>query len=266
MGMTEAAYIHGTSPEEQARLALLNDLTNKSFIQFLELGPSSSILDVGCGLGILTRRLAGLLPGGEVWGVDASAEQLSQANEALPNLHFRQADAHALPFPENRFDVVFCRYLLEHVADPLAVLREIRRVLKPGGRAFVQENNILANTFDPDCPHFDALWRRFARLQSLVGGDALVGKRLFRLFRQAGFGQVRLSVQPEVHYAGMPTFRTWIENLISNVLPSERQLIERGLATPEEIRLGLEELRSLLADQSASAFFYWNRARGVKES
>ena len=53
--MTEAAYIHGTSPEEQARLALLNDLTNESFLQFLEHGRTSSILDVGCGLGILMQ-------------------------------------------------------------------------------------------------------------------------------------------------------------------------------------------------------------------
>jgi cyclopropane fatty-acyl-phospholipid synthase-like methyltransferase len=79
--MSEAAYIHGTSPDEQARLATLNDLTNEPFLRFLELGPSSSVLDVGCGLGILTRRLAGLLPSGEVWGVAASAEQLSRANE-----------------------------------------------------------------------------------------------------------------------------------------------------------------------------------------
>src|SRR5213078_4059640 len=97
-GMSEAAYIHGTSSDEQARLAMLNDLTNEPFLRFLELGPTSSVLDVGCGLGILTRRLAGLLPGGEVWGVDASAEQLSLTKEDLPNLHFRQADAHALPF------------------------------------------------------------------------------------------------------------------------------------------------------------------------
>jgi SAM-dependent methyltransferase len=264
--MSEAAYIHGTSPDEQVRLAMLNDLTNEPFLRFLELDPTSSVLDVGCGLGILTRRLAGLLPGGEVWGVDASAEQLSRAKEDLPNLHFGMADAHALPFEENSFDVAFCRFLLEHVADPVEVLQEMQRVLKPGGRAFVQENDILANTFDPDCPHFDALWRRFARLQSLLGGDALIGKKLLRLFRQAGFGQVQLSVQPEVHYAALPTFRPWIENLVANVRASQEQLIAKELATAEEVRLGIEDLRGLLADESASAFFYWNRASGVKES
>jgi SAM-dependent methyltransferase len=262
--MADPTYIHGTDPDEQRRLAKLGELTDDPFLRFLEFGPDSAILDVGSGLGNLARRVAAAAPAGEVWGVEHSAAQLARAAADRPNLHFVQADAHALPFPDGRFDVVYCRYLLEHVADPAGVLREMGRVLRPGGRLFAQENDILVARFDPDCPHFDALWRRFVQLQVLLGGDALIGKRLLRLFHAAGFTDVRLSIQPEVHWAGTPTFRDWVVNLIDNVRPAERLLVEKGLATPEEVQRGLDDLRRLLPDESASAFFYWNRARGQK--
>lgn len=263
--MSEHCYIHGTDPQEQHRLARLGDLTNQSFIQFLEFESDSAILEVGSGLGILTRQLALLIPKGEVWGIERSVEQLARVTNDLPNLHFRQADAHTLPFEENRFDVVYCRYLLEHVADPNKVLKEMHRVLKPGGKIFVQENNILVSTFDPDCPKFDALWRQFARLQALSGGDASIGKKLFRLLQNAEFCRIRLSIQPEVHHHGMASYEPWLENLIENIRPAEEQLVAKGLATRGEIYAAVDELRQLMANEAGSALFYWNRASGRRD-
>jgi ubiquinone/menaquinone biosynthesis C-methylase UbiE len=262
--MSQAAYIHGTDPEEQVRLAKLGDLTDEAFVAFIDLPPGASVLDVGSGLGNVARPVALRIPGGDVWGIERSEEQLAKAPRDLPNLQFHQGDAHALPFEAGRFDVVYCRYLLEHVSDPVRVLREMRRVLKPGGKAFVQENDILCNTLDPPCPAFDRLWRQFARLQELLGGDALIGRKLYRLMSQAGFEDVQLSIQPEVHHHGLPTFRPWLENLIGNLRPVERAFVEKGLATVEDVRRGVEELRSLIDDPSGSAFFYWNRAIGTK--
>ncbi len=264
--MGDTTYIHGTAPAEQDRLAKLGELTNAAFIQFLELDGARSILDVGSGLGVLDRQLATANPQIEIWGVERSTAQLMQAASDLPNLRFVQGDAHVLPFDADRFDVVFCRYLLEHVADPTAVLREIRRVLKPGGKVFLQENNILATTFDPDCPTFDAVWRKFAELQAILGGDALVGKKLYRLLLDAGFDEITLSVQPEVHRFGMTTYRPWIENLIHNVRPVEGELVARGLATMKEVSGAIAELAGLIENRAGSAFFYWNRARAAKHA
>ena len=264
--MSDATYIHGTDAEEQARLAKLGDLTDEAFVRFLEVRPADAVLDVGSGLGNLARRVARLVPQGEVCGVERSAQQLAKATtDGLTNLRFVQGDAHALPFADARFDVAYCRYLLEHIADPAKALREIHRVLKPGGKVFAQENNVLVNTFDPECSRFDHVWRQFAALQGMLGGDALIGRKLYRLMREAGFGRVELSIQPEVHHAGQETFQVWVENLIQNVRPAEGQLAAKGLLTTKEIREGVEELRRLMQDNTASAYFYWNRAVGVKE-
>ena len=262
--MEQASYIHGTQPAEQARLRLLNELTNKSFIDFLQIEETSSVLEVGSGLGILAQDVARLVPKGEVVGVEYSREQLTLVKTSLPNLHFTQGDAHALEFEDDHFDVVYCRYVLEHLSYPLQALKEMHRVLKPNGKVFVQENNILVNVFYPECPRFEALWKQFAMLQERLGGDALIGKKLLPLLKQAGFQDIRLSIQPEIHYSGTPSFRPWIENQIGNIESAAKELNLQQLATEEEMSLAIGELRSWLERDDACAFFYWNRASGVK--
>ncbi len=267
--MSDATYIHGTAASEQERLASLNRANNPIFLGFLDLNGARSILEVGSGLGILAADVARAAPGARVVGIEYSAEQLAECprpgDEGTPaNLSFVRGDAHALPFEDGSFDVVYCRFVLEHVGDPLRALREMRRVLTPGGRAFVQENNILMNDFDPDCPAFERVWRAFAALQARLGGDALVGKRLFRLLKQAGFENCRLSIQPEVHHAGQPAFEPWVRNLIGNIRSGEAALVKEGLATRAEIEAAAAELEALMRRDDATALFYWNRAVGVK--
>jgi ubiquinone/menaquinone biosynthesis C-methylase UbiE len=262
--MEQANYIHGTEPAEQARLRLLNELTNKSFIDFLQIEETSSVLEVGSGLGILAQDVARLVPKGEVCGVEYSSEQLTLVKTSLPNLHFIQGDAHALEFEDDHFDVVYCRYVLEHLTYPLQALKEMHRVLKPDGKVFVQENNILVNVFYPECPRFEALWKQFAILQERLGGDALIGKKLLPLLKQAGFQEITLNIQPEIHYSGRSSFHPWIENQIGNIESAAKELQLQQLATEEEMSLATGELRSWLERDDACAFFYWNRASGVK--
>jgi ubiquinone/menaquinone biosynthesis C-methylase UbiE len=256
----DSQYIHGTEQAEQERLAALNRLTNPAFLEFLELRPDSVVLEVGSGLGILAGEVAARAPRGEVIGIEYSTEQLAAARVTVPNLHFEQGDAHRLPFDGARFDVVYCRYLLEHVADPVQVLREMRRVLRPGGRVCIQENNILANEFHPECPKFDAVWEKFAALQSKLDGDALIGKKLFAILRQAGFQHIRLSFAPEIHPADSDTFLPWVENMVHNVTGAAELLVLHRFATQGEIDDAVAEVRAFEKLPDACAYFYWNRA------
>jgi SAM-dependent methyltransferase len=260
----EATYIHGTGPSEQSRLAALNRMTNAPFLDFLALRGDEEVLEVGSGLGLLAAQAAERVPRGRIVGVEHSPAQLAASPESPANARFVQGDAHALPFADASFDIVYCRYVLEHVADPARVVSEMRRVTRPGGRVLAQENTIEINRFDPPCPAFDLVWRRFAELQSLLGGDALIGMRLLRLFQGAGLREIELSIQPEVHWSGSPGFVPWVTNLIGNVRSGERALIERGLAIEAEVRSAIGELEALMKRGDATAIFYWNRARGLR--
>jgi len=262
--MGKDIYIHGTEGNEQDRLATLNSMTNRSFINFLKLHKTDRILDVGSGLGMLAREVAQKIPDGQVTGLEKSEDQLKKCTSTLPNLTFVKGDAHNMPFKDNSFDVVYCRYILEHVANPLKVLNEVWRVLINGGSLFIQENNILAIEMYPECPHFKKAWQKFALLQYELGGDALIGKKLYSLLKKSNFKKIVLSPAPEFHYYDLKTFSHWIENLIGNIEGVRKKLVDYNLLTEEEIKEAINELNNFITLEDASTYFYWNRAMAYK--
>lgn len=260
----EAIYIHGTKASEQDRLRLLNRLTNRPFIDYLAIDRPIKILDVGCGLAILANEIATLYPNCEVYGVEYSEEQLKQADQNAANLKLQQGDAHELPFDADTFDVVYCRYLLEHVKNPIQVLKEMHRVLKPRGEVFIQENNIEVTVYDPDCPKWDKIWKKFIDLQTDLGGDGLIGKRLYGLLKQSGFQRVKLSIAPQVHGFEDVHYDDWLSNIIGNAESARDKFIEYNIATEQELNEGIAELEALRTNENASNVFYWNRAKAIK--
>ena len=177
---------------------------------------------------------------------------------------FKQGDAHSLDLPDATFDLVYARYLLEHVADPLRVLCEMRRVARPGARVAVCENDISLLRYDPPCPAFDYAWDVFARFQATLGGDGLIGRRLYRLFRGAGFVDIELSVQPEVHWHGSPAYVAWVHNIIGNLESARHGMLGAGVITEVDLNAGIAELEQLKTDSRGSAVFIWNRAMAIR--
>ena len=101
-------------------------------LEYLELRDGLSILDCGCGMGFYLLAM-GRLRRLDLVGVDTDPRRLEQAGRAAPAAQLVRADASALPFPDASFDGVLLTEVLEHVEDDLGALRELRRVLRPGG-------------------------------------------------------------------------------------------------------------------------------------
>ena len=114
------------------------------------LADARRLLDVGCGPGQFTILAAERLPHAEVWGVDVAPTMIELArahaagSDATARLHFEVADVARLPFPDAHFDAVLSSGSIKHWPDQIAGLREMHRVLVPGGRAFVGEMNRIA--------------------------------------------------------------------------------------------------------------------------
>ncbi len=138
-------YIHGYS--EEHRTFLSGRTASREAAFFLpSLKPGMRLLDCGSGQGALTTSLAEVLAPGDVVGIDREASQVEAARSwaeerHATNVHFQTGDIYALPFPDASFDAVFAYTVLEHLKDPRRAMREMRRVLKPGG---------IAGMCDPD--------------------------------------------------------------------------------------------------------------------
>ena len=118
-----------------------------------DLQQGARVLDVGCGTGLIARRAAEMVgKGGSVAGLDLSPDMIAVAQSAPASggalIEWHQGDATALPFRDGNFDVVLCQMTLMFIEAPLTALREMYRVLTPGGRVVLTTPGPIQPTFE----------------------------------------------------------------------------------------------------------------------
>ena len=200
------------------------------------LGRGMRVLDVGCGPGTITVGLAEAVAPGRVVGLDVQPSVLGEARahaaaRRTANVAFQAGSATALPFPDGAFDAVFAHTLLEHVREPLAVLREVRRVLRPGGVLGVRDVDWGSGVLWPPDPLVALAAELYARAWERSGGHPAYGRRLRGHLREAGYGRVETSAS--FRWDGSPpSSRSFGEFLAHRLrLPAFTQaILERGWA------------------------------------
>ncbi|MBD0326401.1 MAG: methyltransferase domain-containing protein [Pyrinomonadaceae bacterium] len=245
-------YLHGTDPDEQRRLSLLNDILNESSLRELNLQGDESILDVGCGLAQFTRAMA-RSSGARVLGIEREAEQLKEARRQAKAsgeehlIELRQGDALALPLDDKEwgtFDVAHTRFVLEHVSDPLAVVRQMVRAVRSGGRVVLEDDNHDVMRFWPEPAEVVALWNAYVRTYEHLGNDPYVGHRLVSLLHEAGATPVRNTWIFFGSCAGHPHFHLYIENIIGVFEGARSLILDADLLDQTGYEAGINSLRA----------------------
>ena len=158
-------------------------------------------IDLACGPGITSNAIAQLIPNGEVLGVDISQELINVAkanNQKNPadNLLFQTGNVYELDLKENSFDFAYSRFLFQHLAHPVQALKNVLRILKPGGIYCIADVDDGWLMVYPELKEFTSFTRAAADNQQKNGGDRFVGRKFSKYFKEAGFEQVDQFVVP----------------------------------------------------------------------
>jgi len=158
------------------------------------LRPGMALLDVGAGPGTITADLARLVEPGPATALEATGEALDITRATFAKLdlevEFVVGDVHALDLPDDTYDVVHAHQVLQHVADPVQALREMRRVCKPGGIVAVRDSDYHGFTWYPELPELDEWMDLYQRMARANGGEPDAGRRLLSWALEAGFEKV----------------------------------------------------------------------------
>lgn len=174
------------------------------------LRPGQRLLDVGCGPGTITADLARRVAPGEVLGLDAAEEVLAEARQQpdLPGtVRFAVGDGYALDHPDDSFDVVHAHQVLQHLSDPVAALREMRRVCRPGGVVAVRDADYATFTWAPGDDRLDAWLATYHAVARANDAEPDAGRHLLGWAHAAGFTEVNGSASAWCY--STPDERAW---------------------------------------------------------
>lgn len=228
----------------------------RTALRMLPVSPTWSILDVGCGLGILSFELAANLPL-TIDAVDIEPGFIDHAGELLrrmraqgvvsPQATLRLAvgDVRALDFPDERFDLVFVRELLQFLSDPVAAVRELYRVLTPGGHLCISDtDDQLRISWPPMAPALERLVAAVAAVQQGRGGDRQAGRKLTTHLRAAGFDIVSVVVLPEAQHRQVTPADQERALIVEQLHAARSQVLEAGAMEAGQFDADLAEVEA----------------------
>jgi SAM-dependent methyltransferase len=250
---TLAAQIEAIWPQE------------KKLVDFYRLPRNARVLDVGAGTGEFSARIAGAYPDAQVTGVEllpASVDYARRKHAALaPRVRFETGDAFRLEHPDNSYDLVANRHMVQAVPHVERVLAELVRVAKPGGRVHVlaEDYSMLHMMSGPHDP--DLFWRKVVEFAARTGTNARIGRHAWTLMRAAGLKDVH------VDYVVVDTQRV-PRKVFADIITAWRDGYVDALATPESpathVRQQFDEIIASILNPDHYAVWHVPIVSGVK--
>lgn len=240
MGASEDVYTHGHA-EAVLRSHRWRTAENSAGYLLSRIREDAQILDVGCGPGTITLDLARLAKDGAVVGLDRSdaviGEALAAAEQTdLANVEFTTGDVYALDYAAGTFDVVHAHQVLQHLSEPVAALREMRRVCKPEGFVAVRDSDYKGFTWWPAVPELDEWLELYRKVARSNNAEPDAGRRLKGWALAAGLHVVSSTAgvwcfsSPEdvAWWGGM-----WAERVVGSGMAEHAK--SRGLASAADL-------------------------------
>lgn len=233
-------YTHGHA-ESVLRSHRWRTAANSAAYLVPHLGPGQRLLDVGSGPGTITAELARLVAPGETTAleINEAAAEVTRgglAESGVSGVEVYVGDVHSMEFANDSFDVVHAHQVLQHVADPVAALREMARVVTPGGLIAVRDSDYAAFTWFPEMPELTRWLELYDGAARANGGEPNAGRHLVAWAHAAGLERAEVTTStwcfttPEDrdYWGGM-----WADRILHSALTD--QLLRDGRSTRPEL-------------------------------
>jgi ubiquinone/menaquinone biosynthesis C-methylase UbiE len=218
----------------------------EAYLELIDLPRPAAVLELGCGTGVVARAIAARDGfAGTVTGIDQSdhfiavAEKLAAGEGVGDRVRFAVGDAHALDFPAASFDAAVAHTLVSHVRDPLAVLAEAARVVRPGGFVAVFDADFASLTFGCSHPRLGEVME--PAVQATIMSSPRVMRELPRLLPQAGLQLIAT----QAHVFAEAGSSTFMLNLAETYAPLAAS---NGQASAAQVDAWLADQRRSAAD------------------
>jgi SAM-dependent methyltransferase len=240
MSERSETYTHGHA-ESVLRSHRWRTVDNSAAYVADRLAPGVDVLDVGCGPGTITVDIARRVAPGRVVGLDAAADVIEAARTAaadagVTNLELATGDVYALDHPDDSFDVVHAHQVLQHLADPVAALREMRRVCRPDGVIAARDGIYRAMSWYPTSTALDRWLAVYCAVAEANGGEPDAGSRLRHWALEAGCRDVVAGASAWCY--ATDDERAWWGGLWADRVETTAlgtRAVELGLARPDEL-------------------------------
>jgi SAM-dependent methyltransferase len=245
----KSSYVHGYKGRENERLQDQAEALTELLHNDTSYPAGSAVLEVGCGVGAQTLILARRSPNARFISIDVSAESIAEAKRradaaGLTNVTFQQADIFSLPYEAESFDHVFICFVLEHLSRPREALAILERLLRREGTITVIEGDHGSTFFYPDNAPAHSAIESLIKMQEQAGGNALIGRQLYPLMVEVGFGYVHVSPRMVYVDGSRPELAdTFTQKTFTAMIEGVRKAaIAAGLVEPQRFDEGVKAL------------------------
>src|ERR671915_290757 len=253
----DEGYILGNHDTEISRLqiqaAFFEPLTKQTLLN-AGLKKGMSCIDIGCGSGSVTRLMADLVgEDGHVVGVDIDNRYLEYCSHSISsrqNIEFVHDDiCNSRLDTEERFDIVYSRFMFHHLSDRREALRSMKRIVKKGGSILVQDLDHAPGSWlcYPENEFVDTLRKLYVALIKNGGGDPLAGRKLYKLLMEESLNANVDCYSPCI-LMGQEPYSSLGWQLAESIKP---QILEHGLQSEQEYYKMHKGLRTLAKDKGS---------------
>jgi ubiquinone/menaquinone biosynthesis C-methylase UbiE len=266
-----AKYTLQVGTKGQERLGIINQLYNPSTMDLLGsyvAAGARNVLEIACGNGQTANWMAQQLAplGGRVLATDYAAPQLEIARESaraasITNVDYQVLSVFDLDQLKDKFDLIYCRFILVHIDAPLKVIAGMRERLAPGGVAVCEEATASTVYSEPRAACVDRWMDLWRHLRKANNAQLDLGGQLPALFKEAGFADVReRTAQPMMDTPGKRKI------LRLNVIETKAAAIETGFATEAELDQLIADLEQWETSGGTAAYMRIHQVSGIAPS